>query len=86
MAPRDPRLRPALEVAHPADSPGHAADWREDRSRWLMVFGDGREHPVTARAWWSDRHGRPVVQVEYFAEMGTHGGMFLVDETRMREG
>lgn len=86
MPPRDPRLCPALEAALPAGSPGSAGGYRPDRSRWLVLFGDGEEHPVTARGWWTDRHGRAVVQVEWSIATETWGGAHLFDAELMREG
>jgi hypothetical protein len=88
--PPDYRDQPDLEVASPRDSaPGRDHRWRDGhRHRWLFVFGDGREHPVTVRAWWTDDHGREVVQVEYWdrGSMATREGAYLVDREKMREG
>jgi hypothetical protein len=85
MPPRDPRLCPALERALPADSPGHDPGYRPDRSPWLFLFGDGEWRPVSVRAWWRDRHGREVVQVEWHADGGTYGESYLADPEKMRE-
>lgn len=85
MPPRDLRLCPALEVALPADSPGHDPSYRPDRTLWEFLFGDGGWHTVTAVAWWTDRHGRPVVQIEWHAASSTWEETYIVDEGRMRE-
>ncbi len=85
MPPRDPRLCPALDRAMPADDvPGTARvpEWPE---RWLVLFGSGEWHPVRVRAWWTDRHGRRVVQVEWHADGSTWEGSYLADPDRMRE-
>ena len=90
MPPRYPRERPALETASPADSaPGRDHDWRDGfNHRWLMLFGDGEEHPVTVRAWWTDDRGREIVQVEFWdaERMTTRGGAYLFDPAKAREG
>lgn len=83
--PRDPRLCPALEVALPADSPGRDPGHRADNSPWLFLFGSGEWHRVTARAWWTDRRGREVVQVEWHAGGSTFDETYVVDRERMRE-
>lgn len=85
MPPRDPRLCPALEVARPGDSPGHDPGYRSDLSPWLFLFGDGGWHQATVRAWWHDRHGREVVQVEWNAAGSAWEGAYVVDRDRMRE-
>lgn len=84
MPPRDPRLCPALERALPGDS-GTFDGYRPDRSPWLFLFGSGEWHPVSARGWWTDRQGRPVVQVEFHIDGSTYGEAYLVDPERMRE-
>jgi hypothetical protein len=86
------RDRPALEPASPGDTtPGRDRGWRDgNRHRWLFLFGDGRWHPVTVRAWWRDDLGRLVVQIEWWdpspVNMGTRSGEFIADRERMREG
>lgn len=85
MPPRDPRLRPALERALPSGSPGRDPGYREDRSPYLFLFGDGGWHPVQARAWWRDKHGREVVQVEWSADGSTWGEAYVVNPAMMRE-
>ena len=85
MPPRDPRLCPALERALPADSPGHDPGYRADCSPWEFLFGDGRWHRVSVRAWWRDRHSRDVVQIEWYADGSTWGESYIVDYSRMRE-
>jgi hypothetical protein len=85
MPPRDPRLCPALERALPADSPGHDSGYRSDQSPWMFLFGDGEWHPVSARAWWTDRDGRGVVQIEWHADGSTWEETYLVDHARMQE-
>ena len=85
MPPRDPRLCPALERALPGDSPGRDPGRRPDNSPWLFLFGDHEWHRVTARAWWTDRHGREVVQVEWHADGSTFEETYLADPEKMRE-
>lgn len=85
MPPRDPRLCPALERALPADSPGRDPGYRDDRSPWLLLFGDREWHPVTVVAWWTDRHGKGVVQIEWHIDGSTYDESFIVDHSRMRE-
>lgn len=83
----DPRNRPALDRAMPGDDvPG--GEYREERRTWTVLFGDGEWHPVTVMAWRADRHGRGVVDVEYWdwAELTTRTGSYLADPERMREG
>lgn len=85
MPPRDPRLCPALEVARPGDSV-NASGHRSDRSPWLMLFGDGQWHRVQARAWWTDKYGRGVVQVQWHAAGDTWEETYLVaGPEKMRE-
>jgi hypothetical protein len=85
VPPRDPRLRPALEVARPADSPGHDPGYRSDRSPWLFLFGDGEWHQVTVRAWWRDRLGREVVDIQWHIDGDTWEETYLASPERMRE-
>jgi hypothetical protein len=86
MPPRDPRLCPDLQRAMPADSPGHDPGWRDGLNLpWDVLFGDGYFHRVRARAWWHDRHGREVVEVEWSIGGGTFNETYLVDRERMRE-
>lgn len=84
------RDRPALETALPGDSAsGLGHGWRDGhRHRWLILFGDGTEHPVSVLAWWADDRGREVVQIEYWdrGSMATREGTFLADRRKMREG
>lgn len=71
----------------PADDvPG--GQYREDGRTWLVLFGDGDWHPVTVKAWRVDRHGREVVDIEYWdaGELATRTGSFVVDRERVREG
>lgn len=85
MPPRDPKLCPALEVALPSDSPGRDPGYRSDSSPWEFLFGDGEWHQVRVVAWWTDRHGRQVVQIEWHAANSTWEESFLADPERMRE-
>jgi hypothetical protein len=84
VPPRDPRLCPALEVARPGDS-GIFDEYRSDGSPWLVLFGDHAWHHVSVRAWWRDRYGRDVVQVEWYAVGSTWEDGYLVNPDRMRE-
>jgi hypothetical protein len=86
--PPSPRNSPALKVALSRDTK-RAGDhgWQDGkRERRLLLFGDGAWHPVEVLAWWTDDHGRQVVQVEWHAELDTFGESFLADPERMREG
>lgn len=86
MPHRDPRRNPALELAIPADSPGDSGTHRSARDPWEMLFGDGQWRSVQVVAWWRDKYGRWVVQVEYHVQgEGTHDEMYLADPERMRE-
>jgi hypothetical protein len=81
----DPRLRPALGQAKPADDiPG--GPFRADGSLWLILFADGGWHPVTVKAWRRDRQGQDVIDAEWHAELGTWSGTYVADPERMREG
>ena len=84
MPPRDPRFCPALERALPVDSPGRDPGYRSDQSPYLFLFGDGEFHPVTVVAWWTDRHGRWVVQVNWHIDGSTYDESYVVDHARMR--
>lgn len=84
MPPRDPRLCPALERAHPADSPGPGTPVYEPGSREIL-FGDGEWHLVHVRAAWTDRYGRTVVSCEWHTGADTWTESYLVDEAKMRE-
>lgn len=88
MPRRYPRLNPALEEAGPRYSPGatDASDVRGTDDVWEVLFDDGEWRDVTALAWWQDRAGRWVVQLEYHVSgEGTFTGMYLADPQRMRE-
>lgn len=88
MPPRDPRLRPALERALPADDPepgDPAAEWRSDFSPWEFLFGDEDWHPVTVKAWWLDKSKRQVVQIEWHIDGETWAESYRAVPERMRE-
>jgi hypothetical protein len=82
MPPRDPKLCPALDRAMPADDV--AGTMRDDGTIWLVLFGDGEEHSVTVRAWRTDRLGRDVVDVEWYAAGTTWGESYIADLDRIR--
>jgi hypothetical protein len=81
----DPRQHPALERAMPADTPrGDDGSWRADDTMWEVEFKGGAGwRPVTARAWWRDRFGREVVQMDWYAGEAWSGA-FLADWSMMR--
>lgn len=86
MAPRDPRLRPALEVSWPADADPAAPARRG--SGWdlrLVLFGDGEWHRVTVRAWRTDKAAREVIDVEWRAAGSTWSESYLFNAERVRE-
>lgn len=69
----------------PADSPGgYDSRWRQDHSPWHFLFGDGEWHWVQARAWWNDRHGRRIVQIEWYADGATWGEAYVAEADKMR--
>jgi hypothetical protein len=72
----------------PADSPGRGPDpsYRTGLNLpWDFLFGDGDWRRVRARAWWRDRHGREIVEVEWSIGRETFNETYLVDRERMRE-
>ena len=85
MPPRDPKLCPSLERALPGDS-GAFLEYRDEgNAPWRFLFGDGQQHPVQVRAWWTDRQGRAVVQVEWHIDGSTYEESYIVDLERMCE-
>jgi len=68
------------------DVPG--GQYREDRRTWLVLFGDGSWRSVTVKAWRVDRHGREVVDLEFWdrSELTTRTSSFVVDREKLREG
>jgi hypothetical protein len=85
MPPRDPRECPALEVALPADDVDNGT-WQALGEPREVLFGDGSWRQVTVIAWWADRHGRPVVQLQWSAQLTMWTGEYLADAERIREG
>lgn len=86
MTPRDPRLRPELERALPADDvPGTSRipEWPE---LYSVLFGDGEWHPVHVRSWSRDRQRRTVIGVEWHIGGETWGESYLYDTAKVREG
>jgi hypothetical protein len=84
VPPRDPRECPALEEALPSDGIADGT-WRADGSPCEVLFGDGSWRLVTVAARWEDRHGRPVVQIDWHAAGTTWGGEYVADPERIRE-
>ena len=84
MLPGDPRLRPALERAIPADTVPDDT-FRLEGIPCDVLFGDGRWHPARLVARWRDRNGREVVQIEWFAELSTWTEEYLADPEKIRE-
>jgi hypothetical protein len=85
VPPRDPRLRPALEVARPADDvPGstHVLDWPEP---WLVLFGSGEWRTVRVRQRGRDVRGAEVIGVEWFIDGEAWSGSYVADPEKMRE-
>ena len=85
MPPTDPRLRPRLERALPADRvPGttQVLDWPEI---WDVEFGSGEWRSVHVRARAQDRQGREVLDVENYVAGGTWLDSLVADPSRMRE-
>ena len=83
MAPRDPKLRPALEVVPPTDA--GAPGYRHDRTLYEFLWGDGEWHTVTIRGWRKDARGRQVVDVEFHAAGGTWSESYLYDPAKVRD-
>lgn len=87
MPRRYPRLNPALEEAVPRYSPGvtDASDVRGADDVWEVLFGDGEWRDAMGLAWWLDRPGRWVLQLEYHVSgEGTSTGTYLADREKMR--
>ena len=84
MPPRDSRECPALEVALPADDVDNGT-WKALGEPREALFGDGSWREVTVVAWWADRHGRPVVQLQWHSAGTTWSGVYLVMPERIRE-
>ena len=84
MPPRDPKLCPSLERALPGDS-GAFLEYRTDDAPWRFMFGDNERHLVSVRAWWTDRYGRSVVQVEWHIDGSTYEESYLAEPEKMRE-
>jgi hypothetical protein len=85
--PPHPRNRPALKTALSSDTrrPGDHG-WRPGRREpWMALFGDGQWRTVEVLAWWEDDLGRSVVQIEWFAELSTWGGSFVVEPGKLRD-
>ena len=57
-------------------------DWPE---RWLVLFGSGDWHPVRVRSWGTDRQGRTVAMMEWYAAGSTWTEGYVVDPERVRE-
>lgn len=49
------------------------------------LFGDGSWGEVTIVARWADRHGRPVVQLSWYAAGTGWSETYLADPERIRE-
>lgn len=78
--------RDRAEFAEPGLSREHAAEaWRADFSPWEFLFGDGDWHPVTVKAWWLDKSGRQVVQIEWSIAGETWGESFRFEREKARE-
>jgi len=85
MPPRDPRLCPALDRAMPGDSVESSGYREDDNAPWDFLFGSGEWCRVSVRAWWRDRLGREVVQIEWHISGSTYGETYLADPEKMRE-
>jgi hypothetical protein len=85
MPPRDPKLRPDLERALPADDvPGstRVLDWPEP---WQVLFGSGEWRTVRVRAWATDNREREVIDVEWFAEGMAWSESYVADRGKMEK-
>jgi hypothetical protein len=84
VPPRDPRLCPGRGEASPADNAG-APDWQRVRGPRMILFGDGQWHQVQLRAQWTDRMGRPVIQIEWYVAGEAWGGSYRADPEKIRD-
>jgi hypothetical protein len=50
-----------------------------------MLFGDGTWRAVEVIGWWTDDHGRRIVQVEWRAEHSTWNDSFAVEPGKLRD-
>jgi hypothetical protein len=80
MPPRDPRECPALTEEPPGDDVDNGT-WRKLGEPREVLFGDGSWRPVTAVAWWLNRDGQPVVQLQW----RSWGQAYIADPERIRE-
>ena len=81
---RNPRLRPALERAMPADA-ASSTGVELACEPLLVLFGDGKWHLAAVRARRKDRIDRDVIDVEWHAAGDTWGESYVCDPERMRE-
>jgi len=51
----------------------------------MILFGDGQWHQVQLRAQWTDRMGRPVIQIEWYVAGEACGGSYRADPEKIRD-
>ena len=70
MPPRDPRLRPSLEVARPDDFTGARSEPVEMREPWEIRFGDGQWHKAGIISRWTAADGRQIIEDDWMINGG----------------
>ena len=88
MPPRDPRLRPGLEVARPGDLKPGSTRVCDGPEPWSIQFGgEAKEwHDISVRAWALDVRGREVIDVEWFTPGGgAWSESFVAVREKMRQ-
>ncbi len=84
MPPRDPRECPALTEEPPGDDLGNGT-WRELGEPRKVKFGDGSWRQVTAVARRLNRHGQPVLQLQWSSGGDHVGDAYIADPALIRE-
>lgn len=82
---RNPRKRPALDVARPdAFRPG-STTVPEMPEPWLIEFGDGTERPVAVEARSDSTDGREIIHALWHIDGGTWTETYYADHAKMRK-
>lgn len=86
MLPRDPRLRPDLEVARPGDIRPRSTRVSVAPEPWSIRFGGSTREwrNVSVRAWATDTRGRDVIDVEWHVNGDTREESFVAERAKMR--
>jgi len=75
---------PAAARPPPPTTPA-PPDWQRVRGPRMILFGDGQWHQVQLRAQWTDRMGRPVIQIEWYVAGEAWGGSYRADPEKIRD-